>query len=316
MNITKPFQTCLLPGVLSAVLGAFLLALGLGAFATDDPTATANSAPTQSYARQLRQELAAEAAIIATVNAAPVRVLQRSESAALPYAAEVVAAGETSYASVCSACHGMDAQGMPNLGKTLADSEFMRGLSDTELLTFIKTGRPIWDAANTTGVDMPPKGGNPALTDDEILHIIAYLRTLDPLFVPPATDETSQAAAPESAAAPTLAPTLAPTNAPAVATQPAAANTAPDGASSYTAYCSACHGMDAQGMPNLGKDLVDSEFVHTQTDAELLTFIKTGRPIWDAANTTGVDMPPKGGNPALTDDEILAIIAYLRGLHQ
>ena len=49
-------------------------------------------------------------------------------------------------------------------------------------------------------------------------------------------------------------------------------------------------------------------------DDELLTFIKTGRPIWDAENTTGIDMPPKGGNPALNDDDIVAIIAYIRSL--
>jgi disulfide bond formation protein DsbB len=78
--------------------------------------------------------------------------------------------------------------------------------------------------------------------------------------------------------------------------------------------CSACHGPDARGIPNLGKDLVTSEFVAGLTDEELLQFIKMGRPIWDPLNTTGLDMPPKGGNPALTDEEILAIIAYLRSL--
>lgn len=57
-------------------------------------------------------------------------------------------------------------------------SEFVSGLSDQELLTFVKMGRPIWDAANTTGIDMPPKGGNPALTDDQLLNIIVYIRSL------------------------------------------------------------------------------------------------------------------------------------------
>jgi disulfide bond formation protein DsbB len=80
------------------------------------------------------------------------------------------------------------------------------------------------------------------------------------------------------------------------------------------ALCAACHGPDAHGIPNLGKDLVASEFVHSLTDEELLNFIKTGRPLWDPLNTTGIDMPPKGGNPALTDEEIIAIIAYVRSL--
>ena len=78
--------------------------------------------------------------------------------------------------------------------------------------------------------------------------------------------------------------------------------------------CSACHGADARGLPNLGKDLVESEFVHSLNDEELLAFVKTGRPLWDVLNTTGIDMPPKGGNPAFTDEDILAIIAYIRSL--
>jgi disulfide bond formation protein DsbB len=80
------------------------------------------------------------------------------------------------------------------------------------------------------------------------------------------------------------------------------------------AQCAACHGPDARGLPNLGKDLIASEFVAGLTDDALLDFIKIGRPLWDPLNTTGIDMPGKGGNPALTDDDILAIIAYVRSL--
>lgn len=80
------------------------------------------------------------------------------------------------------------------------------------------------------------------------------------------------------------------------------------------AQCAACHGPDGHGIPNLGKDLVESPFVASLTDEALLSFIKVGRPIWDPENTTGIDMPGKGGNPALTDGDIMAIIAYLRSL--
>jgi disulfide bond formation protein DsbB len=84
----------------------------------------------------------------------------------------------------------------------------------------------------------------------------------------------------------------------------------------YEQTCSSCHGPDAKGLPNLGKALTTSEFVKSQTDEGLLEFVKKGRPASDPANTTGVDMPPKGGNPALTDDQIRAIIAYIRSLQQ
>ena len=60
----------------------------------------------------------------------------------------------------------------------MTSSEFIAELSDEELLAFVKTGRPIGDPLNTTGIDMPAKGGNPALADDQILDIIAYMRTL------------------------------------------------------------------------------------------------------------------------------------------
>lgn len=73
-------------------------------------------------------------------------------------------------------------------------------------------------------------------------------------------------------------------------------------------------GRKRGGLPNLGKDLVASEFVHSISDDELHAFIITGRPMWDPANTIGIDMPPKGGNPALTDEDIRALIAYLRSL--
>ena len=88
------------------------------------------------------------------------------------------------------------------------------------------------------------------------------------------------------------------------------------GKTAFEGTCASCHGPDAKGMPGLGKDLTTSTFVAGQTDAQLLTFIKTGRPASDKANTTGVDMPPKGGNPALTDNDIANVIAFVRSIQQ
>jgi disulfide bond formation protein DsbB len=90
-----------------------------------------------------------------------------------------VAAGKTKYESTCITCHGPDAKGLPNLGKDLTASEFAKGLSDDDLVVFVTKGRDPSDPANTTGVAMPPKGGNPALTDQDLFDIIAYVRTLE-----------------------------------------------------------------------------------------------------------------------------------------
>jgi disulfide bond formation protein DsbB len=88
------------------------------------------------------------------------------------------------------------------------------------------------------------------------------------------------------------------------------------GSQVFAGTCSACHGPDAKGVPGLGKDLTTSTFVAENSDAELLAFVKTGRPASDPLNTTGVDMPPKGGNPALTDQDLINVIAYLRSIHE
>ncbi len=191
----------------------------------------------------------------------------------------------------CSACHGPEGRGLPNLGKDLVASEFVAAQTDDELVQFIITGRPIWDPLNTTGIDMPGKGGNPAMTTEDIQAIVAYIRTLaaqqaGTMEMAPANNTTTAAYDPALIA---------------------------EGQQLF-ALCAACHGADARGLPNLGKDLVASEFVAGLTDEALLEFIKIGRPIWDPLNTTGIDMPGKGGNPAMTDEQIVAVIAYVRSL--
>lgn len=87
-------------------------------------------------------------------------------------------AGKAQFDTVCIACHGPGGVGVEGLGKPFTTSEFLLSVNDQELLEFIKTGRPISHPDNTTGVDMPPKGGNPALTDEQLIDIIAYIRTL------------------------------------------------------------------------------------------------------------------------------------------
>lgn len=87
--------------------------------------------------------------------------------------------GQPLYIQSCSACHGPDGTGIKGLGKDLTTSQFAKNLSDKEFLEYVKQGRSVDDPLNTTGVAMPPKGGNPALTDQQIMHIIAYIRTLE-----------------------------------------------------------------------------------------------------------------------------------------
>ncbi len=90
-----------------------------------------------------------------------------------------------------------------------------------------------------------------------------------------------------------------------------------DKARAYNLYqrnCAVCHGGDAKGMRGLGKSLIDNPFVKDRGEAELVGFLKTGRDASHPLNETGVNMPPRGGNPSLTDEDLAAISRHLKGL--
>lgn len=86
------------------------------------------------------------------------------------------------------------------------------------------------------------------------------------------------------------------------------------GQQKFTTTCTSCHGPDAKGMPGLGKDLTTSQFIKDRTNPEMVEFLKVGRSTSDPLNTTGVDMPPRGGNPAMSDADLLDIVTYVRDL--
>lgn len=106
-----------------------------------------------------------------------------------------------------------------------------------------------------------------------------------------------------------------------VAAQQAAAPAAPvgdaaNGGKIFATACVACHGPEGKGVTGLGKDLTTSEWVAQQSDEQLVEFIKRGRDAGDALNTTGIAMPPKGGNPAMSEQEVADIVAFVRSIHQ
>ncbi|MBC8363991.1 MAG: cytochrome c [Actinobacteria bacterium] len=88
------------------------------------------------------------------------------------------AAGSVVYSKTCASCHGPDAGGLKGLGKALTGSAFMTDQSSDDLVAFLKVGRGPSDPDNTTGIQMPPRGGNPALGDDDLLDVVAYLKGL------------------------------------------------------------------------------------------------------------------------------------------
>ncbi|MFN0059971.1 MAG: c-type cytochrome [Planctomycetota bacterium] len=214
-----------------------------------------------------------------------------------------VAHGRDLFQMICVPCHGPNGEGVTSLGKNIARSNFIALRSDAELREFITQGRP-----EALPLPMPPKGGREDLTDADIAHIVTYVRCLqDPRRMPELPPPAPIAVAPPTAAEQAKALEAAGGNA-------ELAEYIAYGAKLFSTVCIACHGAGGVGIKGNGKPLVNNEFVRSLDDDALLAFVKSGRNPGDPKNTTGIAMPPKGGNPALSEDDLLDIISYLRTL--
>jgi disulfide bond formation protein DsbB len=225
------------------------------------------------------------------------------------YAPAAVEEGRGIFSSTCSACHGLDARGIPGLGKNLIESTFVHGLSDEELLQFIVTGRDASDPANTTGIPMPSRGGNPSLTDDQLRSIIAFLRSesgsapIEQAQAAPTTEVVQVAPTATFTPAPRLEATILPTTIP-VTPQPFSAEAA------YDWSCAGCHGADGSGNEPFAGSITDSPLLEDRE--ALLSFLVGAHPPVDPA--VEFPHPARGGYPALSDEQLEAVIDYLAGL--
>lgn len=211
--------------------------------------------------------------------------------------AQQLASGREVFRNACAVCHGQDGTGVPRLGKPLRNSAFVQDTSDDELFTLLADGRKIDDPQNTTGALMPPRGAA-GLNDDQLHDVLAYLRDMQDPAAPTASIEPWNLTSEEGGGQVAIQ----------LETHP--------GYQLFISSCAACHGEGAEGIDQLGLPLTTSGFVRAETDEGLVKFIKSGRPMWDANNTTGIDMPPKGGNPAITDEQLQQIVEYLRALQE
>ena len=168
----KTIRTALLP-LLGAGAGMALIALagtGCGQNSGASQSTAASDPPTEQSQGQTAQSVSAS-------DPAP----NQSAPAPAPQAAQPAPSaehGQQLFTGTCTGCHGAQGQGVPHLGKDLQTSPFVSGLNDDKLTDFITQGRAVTDPANTTHVPMPPKGGNPALSAQDISDIVAYIRQL------------------------------------------------------------------------------------------------------------------------------------------
>lgn len=76
--------------------------------------------------------------------------------------------------------------------------------------------------------------------------------------------------------------------------------------------CTACHGQDAKGIPNLGVNLTDTEWLHSKgTYDDIVKQIMAG--VTADKSSSGTVMPPKGGS-SITDAQVKAVAAYVWSL--
>jgi|SRR5690348_14134341 len=215
--------------------------------------------------------------------------------------------GQQVFAQVCKTCHETGIAGAPKIGdKSLWAPRIAQGEK-----TLVQ--HAIDGYQGKSGV-MPPKGGNPSLTDDEVHRAVVYMADqAGANWKEPAPTQTASAtpaapAAAPSAAAPAAAP--APTNvasasnvpsapAPGV-TQAASAGGSAEGKAVYDQTCHVCHGTGLAGSPKFGDK------------AAWAPRIATGMPALYNAALHGLNaMPPKGGNAQLTDAQVKAAVDYM-----
>ena len=132
---------------------------------------------------------------------------------------------------------------------------------------------------------MPPRGGSPDVTDLEIARAIVVMANQS-------GGKYKEPAAPAAAAAP-AAPAAS-------AAAPVAVAAAADPKKTYDAVCTACHAQSVAGSPKLGDKAAWAPRIKTGVDA-MVKSVVTGKGA----------MPPKGGNPALSEADIRAVVEYM-----
>jgi len=216
------------------------------------------------------------------------------------------------YNNICMACHETGAAGAPIRGDEAAWS----ARTEQGFATLLD------HAINGIGA-MPAKGGNPNLSDEEVEAAVAYM--VEPVMEVPelssgdeaaADDEASsdegadEAASEETAAAEgeeaateeaMAANDDAASEEDAAASEEASGGSGLDGEALYASSgCVACHASGVAGSPKLGDSEAWAARLEKGADELYVS----------AINGIGA-MPAKGGNPNLSDEEVMAVVDYM-----
>ena len=188
--------------------------------------------------------------------------------------------GEEVVKSVCATCHQAGVAGAPKIGDKAAwGPRIKEGLKTL-----------VADAIKGKGA-MPPKGGNPSLSDDEVARAVVFMANqAGARFKEPAAKAPAKPQAQAQAQA----------GAEAGAQAKPAAGAAADGKKVFDSTCTACHSTGVAGSPKLGDKSAWAPRIQQGMDTLLQSALK-GKGA----------MPPKGGNTALSDAEVRAAIEFM-----
>jgi cytochrome c5 len=206
-----------------------------------------------------------------------------------PNAPVILKTGENVFKGLCINCHGAGLLGAPKAGDKAAWSKVIAQGQDTVFSHALKGIR-----------SMPPKGGNPDLEDVEVQRAAVYMANLaganwkEPSAPLPTKAAATPAAKPKEVAAAPL---------PAMPTTMATPKEKVNGETIFNGTCVACHGMGIAGAPKAGDKAAWS------------ARLSQGKPALYQHALQGLRaMPAKGGNAALSDEEVKAAVGHLISL--
>ncbi|HWM41175.1 MAG TPA: c-type cytochrome [Burkholderiales bacterium] len=206
--------------------------------------------------------------------AARIQPVGRVEFGAPP-AAPGARSGEAIVQATCSACHQAGVANAPKIGDKNAWAPHIK----------LGLGHLVQSVVKGKGA-MPPRAGDPSLTDAEIARAVAHMANQAGanFKAPAAKDKPAAAAAAHQDHG-----------------KPAAASkTTADGKGVYDKVCFVCHQQSVAGSPKLGDKAAWAPRIKTGTGTMVQSVIK-GKGA----------MPPKAGNPALSEGEIRAAVEFM-----
>lgn len=218
-----------------------------------------------------------------------------------------IEAGQHLFVAACAACHNQNATGIDGIGVDLTRSTFVATLTPVQLTTFLKMGLSINSPFNLSNIRMPPQGGRSDLSDEDLLNIASYLKSINTAEGMRSEralaylDWLSHGGTEQLAATPEVS-------------KIGLTGAALDGQITYLRYCAVCHGPHAEGVQSLGQGFRDNDLIPAISDDRLKMLIRAGLPADHERNHTGIEMLPYGGQPSLTDAEMATLVAYMRAI--